>query len=324
MLIKRPSDVPPSEITPKDLWLRRRAFIKGAAAGVGLIAGGGLLGTALPREALAKASGAAIPGVVPSRYSTDESPTGLEDITSYNNFYELGSSKSDPRRNADRLKTRPWTVKVEGECEAPGEIGIEDLLSGFTQEERIYRLRCVEAWSMVVPWVGFPLGDLLKRYKPTSKAKYVAFETIYDPKRLPGQKRGVLDWPYTEGLRIDEAMHPLTILATGLYGETLPNQNGAPLRVVVPWKYGFKSIKSIVRIRFTQSEPPTAWNRLQPDEYGFYANVNPKVDHPRWSQRTHRVIGGGLFARRQKTLMFNGYADEVASLYAGMDLRRNY
>ena len=265
-----------------------------------------------------------IPNLRESRFSTDETPTSREDVTSYNNFYELGTDKGDPQRNADRLKPRPWTVVVDGECEAPGEIGIEDVLSGFPQEERIYRLRCVEAWAMVVPWVGFPLGDLLTRFKPTSKANYVAFETLYDPEQMPGQRRAVLDWPYVEGLRMDEAMHPLTILATGLYGEVLPGQNGAPLRLVVPWKYGFKSIKSIVRISFTEQEPPATWNVMQPREYGFYANVNPQVDHPRWSQASHRMIGDGFFAKKRPTLMFNGYADQVASLYTGMDLAKNF
>ena len=245
-------------------------------------------------------------------------------MTSYNNFYEFGTDKEDPKANAGTLKPRPWTVVVDGACEAPGEIGIEDILSGFTQEERIYRLRCVEAWAMVIPWVGFPLGDLLKRFKPTAEARYVAFETLVDAKQMPGQRRAVLDWPYREGLRMDEAMHPLTILATGLYGQVLPNQNGAPLRLVVPWKYGFKSIKSIVRISFTDKEPPATWNLMQPEEYGFYANVNPQVDHPRWSQASHRMIGDGLFAKKRKTLMFNGYADQVASLYTGMDLRRDF
>ncbi len=320
MLIKRPADIVPSEITPRERWLRRRDFIAAAGAGLGLAASG-LLGTALTRSAVA---GAKLPSPAPSPLSTKERPTSLGDVTSYNNFYELGTDKDDPARNAGSLKTSPWTVKVDGECEAPGEIGIEDILSGFTQEERIYRLRCVEAWAMVVPWVGFPLGDLLERFKPSSRAKYVAFETLYDPGQLPGQRRDVLDWPYREGLRMDEAMHPLTILATGLYGEVLPGQNGAPLRLVVPWKYGFKSIKSIVRISFTGSEPTATWNLMQPQEYGFYANVNPQVDHPRWSQKTHRVIGAGLFAPKQKTLMFNGYADQVASLYSGMDLRRQF
>ena len=320
MLIKRPSDIPPSEITPRAVYLRRREFLRAAAvAGVGAAVGG----AALVGPGAARA-GEQIPNLRESRFSSDESPTSREDITSYNNFYELGTDKGDPQRNAHQLKTRPWSVVVDGACEAPGEIGIEDILGGFPQEERIYRLRCVEAWAMVVPWVGFPLGDLLRRFRPTSRARYVAFETLHDPKMLPGQRRRVLDWPYREGLRMDEAMHPLTILATGLYGEMLPNQNGAPLRLVVPWKYGFKSIKSIVRISFIEREPPATWNLMQPGEYGFYANVNPEVDHPRWSQKTHRMIGDGLFARKRPTLKFNGYGDQVASLYAGMDLAKHY
>ncbi|MGE5152459.1 MAG: protein-methionine-sulfoxide reductase catalytic subunit MsrP [Bdellovibrio bacteriovorus] len=321
MLIKRPDPIAPSEITPEPIWRRRRELLKGAAAGAAYVASGGLALAFAPPGAAATGE---IPNRVPSPLSTREPPTALADITSYNNFYELGTDKGDPKRNAHLLKPRPWTLAVEGACEAPGEIGIEDILGTFTQEDRIYRLRCVEAWAMVVPWVGFPLGDLLKRFKPTASAKYVAFETLYDPKQMPGQRRAVIDWPYREGLRMDEAMHPLTILATGLYGALLPGQNGAPLRLVVPWKYGFKSIKSIVRIRFTEEQPPTAWNRLQPQEYGFYANVNPEVDHPRWSQKKHRVIGEGLLAPKRKTLMFNGYADQVAHLYAGMDLTRDF
>ncbi len=318
MLIKKRDAILASQITPPELYARRREFLKaGAAAGLAMLGGGSLL-SGVP---LAARAGEKIPDVRKSGYSTDEPSNSLNDITSYNNFYELGTGKSDPQRNADQLKPRPWTLVVDGECEAPGAIGIEDILSGFTQEERIYRLRCVEAWSMVIPWVGFPLGDLLQRFKPTSKAKYVAFETLYDPKQMPGQRREVLDWPYREGLRMDEAMHPLTILATGLYGELLPNQNGAPVRLVVPWKYGFKSIKSIVAIRFTEQQPVATWNQLQPTEYGFYANVNPNVDHPRWSQKTHRVIGKGWFAKDEPTLMFNGYGDEVAQLYSGMDLK---
>jgi sulfoxide reductase catalytic subunit YedY len=320
MLIKKPNDVRPSDITPPQVWQRRREFLKASASGIGLAATFGLLAGG-PTRLLA---GEAIADIEPSPFSTDEPPTSLEDITSYNNFYELGTDKTDPRANARFLKPRPWTVTVDGECEAPGEIGIEDILASFTQEERIYRLRCVEAWAMVVPWIGFPLGDLLKRFQPSSKAKYVAFETLYDPEQMPGQQRKVLDWPYREGLRMDEAMHPLTILSTGLYGELLPNQNGAPLRLVVPWKYGFKSIKSIVRISFTEKEPPATWNRMQPNEYGFYANVNPAVDHPRWSQRTHRMIGDGWLAKKRETLPFNGYGDQVAELYAGMDLKRFY
>jgi methionine sulfoxide reductase catalytic subunit len=322
MLIRRTANIPPSEITPRDVWLRRRELLQ-AAAGAGLAVLGGL---SLSAFAAVSPPGrnAPIARVQPSALSTTEPATAYEAVTSYNNFVELGDGKSLPARNAHRLRTRPWTVRVDGECEAPGEIGIEDILSGFTQEERIYRLRCVEAWAMVVPWVGFPLKDLLARFEPTSKAKYVAFETLHDPGRLPGQRTRVYEWPYREGLRIDEAMHPLTILATGLYGEVLPGQNGAPLRLVVPWKYGFKSIKSIVAIRFTEQEPPTTWNRLQPQEYGFYANVNPKVEHPRWSQKSHRMIGEGLLSGKRRTEMFNGYADQVARLYAGMDLRRFY
>ena len=319
MLIKPPTPIPPSEITPKEHWLRRRELMVGAAAGLGLAALGGLgaVLTASPARA-----GDKIPGLAPSPLSTGETPTGREDVTGYNNFYELGTEKDDPARHASLLQTRPWTVRVDGACVAPGEIGIEDILTGFPQEERIYRLRCVEAWAMVIPWVGFPLGDLLKRFQPTSQAKFVAFETLQDPKQLPGQRRAVLEWPYREGLRLDEAMHPLTILVTGLYGEVLPGQNGAPLRLIVPWKYGFKSIKSIVRISFVESQPLATWNQMQPEEYGFYANVNPAVDHPRWSQKSHRIIGAGLFAPKQKTLPFNGYADQVASLYEGMDLKR--
>ena len=319
MLIKPPNAIPSSEITPKEHWLRRRELMAGAAAGLGLAALGGLGAALTARPARA---GEKIPGLAPSPLSTGETPTGREDVTGYNNFYELGTEKDDPARHASLLQTRPWTVRVDGACVAPGEIGIEDILTGFPQEERIYRLRCVEAWAMVIPWVGFPLGDLLKRFQPTSQAKFVAFETLQDPKQLPGQRRAVLEWPYREGLRLDEAMHPLTILVTGLYGEVLPGQNGAPLRLIVPWKYGFKSIKSIVRISFVESQPLATWNQMQPEEYGFYANVNPAVDHPRWSQKNHRIIGAGLFAPKQKTLPFNGYADQVASLYEGMDLKR--
>jgi len=323
MLIRRPPDIPSSEITPQSVWLRRRELMQAMAVGAGLAA----LGT-LPSRSQARVPhsppGQPIADVRPSALSTDETPTPYEAVTSYNNFVELGNGKSAPARNAHLLPTRPWTVRVDGECAAPGEIGIEDILSQFTQEERIYRLRCVEGWAMVVPWVGFPLKDLLARFEPTSKAKYVTFKTLYDPKRLPGQRVPVYEWPYREGLRIDEAMHPLTILATGLYGRLLPGQNGAPLRLVVPWKYGFKSSKSIVAIRFTERQPPTTWNQLQPQEYGFYANVNPKVEHPRWSQKSHRMIGEGWLARKRPTEMFNGYAEQVAQLYAGMDLRRFY
>ncbi|WP_078118734.1 protein-methionine-sulfoxide reductase catalytic subunit MsrP [Thiosocius teredinicola] len=320
MLIKKPSDVRPSEITSPEVYAKRREFLKAAAAlGIGAVASG-------PAGALVKPSGSGtpIPNVIDTAYGDKLELTEYEHVTTYNNFYEFGTGKSQPAENSKDFKTRPWTVVVDGECEAPGEIGIEDILSSIPQEERIYRLRCVEAWSMVIPWVGFPLSSLLKRFKPTSKAKYVAFETLVDKERMPGQRRAVLDWPYREGLRMDEAMNPLAIFATGLYGELLPNQNGAPLRLVVPWKYGFKSIKSIVRISFTQTIPETTWWKLAPHEYGFYANVNPEVDHPRWSQASHRIIGAGLFSSKQPTMMFNGYAEQVADLYRGMDLAKFY
>ena len=321
--IRRASDIKQSEITSQSDYLKRRQFLK---AGVSAFAGLGLMRAGIGEAAIQRGPGKLekIADIRETAYRPPEAITEYEHITTYNNFYEFGTGKSDPHRNAGTLKPRPWTVVVDGECEAPGEIGIEDILSGFPQEERIYRLRCVEAWAMVVPWVGLPLGSLLKRFKPTSKAKYVAFETLVDPEQMPGQRRAVLDWPYREGLRMDEAMHPLTILATGLYGELLPNQNGAPLRLVVPWKYGFKSIKSIVSIEFTEQRPRSSWELAAPREYGFYANVNPEVDHPRWSQARERRIGSGLFAEKQPTLMFNGYADEVAHLYSGLDLRRNY
>jgi sulfoxide reductase catalytic subunit YedY len=251
----------------------------------------------------------------------EEKLTPYEDVTSYNNFYEFGTGKGDPARNAKDFRTRPWKVVVEGEVAKPGEYDLDDLLRGITSEERIYRLRCVEAWSMVIPWMGFPLSTLINRFEPTSNAKYVELTTLFDPEQMPGQRRNILPWPYVEGLRMDEAMHPLTILATGLYGRELPNQNGAPLRLVVPWKYGFKSVKSIVRIRFVQDQPRNTWNVMIPNEYGFYANVNPEVDHPRWSQARERRIGDFF---KRPTLMFNGYADQVAHLYEGMDLERYY
>jgi sulfoxide reductase catalytic subunit YedY len=259
-----------------------------------------------------------------ARYSTTESANSLADITGYNNFYEFGTGKDDPARNAGSLRPKPWSVVVDGECEGKGRYTLEDLLKPHALEERIYRLRCVEAWSMVIPWVGFPLGDLVERFEPTSRAKFVEFTTLMDPRQMPGQRSNVLDWPYVEGLRMDEAMHPLAILAVGLYGQVLPNQNGAPLRLVVPWKYGFKGIKSIVRIRFTEGMPATTWALSAPREYGFYANVNPEVDHPRWSQKRERRIGSGSLLSRQPTAKFNGYAAEVASLYSGMDLARNF
>ncbi len=301
MLIQRPADLCPSEITPPELYARRREFLKTAAV---------LGATALLPPSLAQAV-----------TDDDLKPTPYKDATSYNNFYEFGSSKTDPAENAGSLKTKPWTVTVAGHCEKPGQYALEDFLAPHTPEERIYRLRCVEAWSMVIPWLGVPLANILPRFQPTASARYVEFTTLFDPEQMPGQKTRLLPWPYIEGLRMDEAMHPLTLLATGLYGQELPNQNGAPLRLVAPWKYGFKSIKSIVKIRFTEQQPDTTWNREAPSEYGFYANVNPAVDHPRWSQKKERRIGDFL---RRDTLPFNGYAEQVAGLYAGMDLRKNF
>jgi sulfoxide reductase catalytic subunit YedY len=256
-----------------------------------------------------------------SRYSTDEPETPYEDVTTYNNFYEFGTGKGDPAEYSGRFQPRPWSVTVDGECNKPGTYDLEDFLKPNALQERIYRLRCVEAWSMVIPWVGIPLAAVLKRSEPNSNAKYLAMTTVYRPSQMPGQQRHVLEWPYVEGLRIDEAMHPLTLLAVGLYGEVLPNQNGAPLRLVVPWKYGFKSIKSIVRFEFMRTQPPTSWNLYAPNEYGFYSNVNPHVDHPRWSQAKERRIGDFF---KRKTLMFNGYGDQVASLYSGMDLQKYF
>ena len=319
MLIRKPADIRPSEITSRSNYVNRRSFIKaGLAAGGGLIASPGL-SAVLPREPRAK-----LDDIAPSRFSTDETPTSYEDITTYNNFYEFGTGKDDPHRNARDFEPWPWTLDVEGHAEKTGAFHLEDFVKPYALEERIYRMRCVEAWSMVIPWVGFPLADVIKTLQPTSKAKYVAFRTLHDPERMPGQRRRVLDWPYREGLTIAEAMHPLTILAVGVYDEVMPNQNGAPIRLVVPWKYGFKGIKSIVGIRFTERMPGTSWNMSAPHEYGFYANVNPNVDHPRWSQARERRIGSGLFASRQPTLMFNGYAEQVAGLYEGLDLVRNY
>jgi sulfoxide reductase catalytic subunit YedY len=310
-------DLPSSDVTPEGLYLRRRDFLAGgAAAGLTLALAG-----CKPKAAAPAPPEPALPGIKPGPFATDDTKTPYKDITTYNNFYELGTDKSDPAANAHFLKTRPWTVSFEGEIAKPQVIDIDTLLGRFPLEERIYRLRCVEAWSMVIPWVGFPLGPLIQQLQPTSRAKYVAFTTKLAPDELPGQRTSALDWPYVEGLRIDEAMHPLTILAVGLYGRVLPNQDGAPIRLVVPWKYGFKSIKSIVRVRFVEAEPPTSWNRQNAQEYGFYSNVNPEVDHPRWSQATERRIGE---LRRRQTLAFNGYGKEVAGLYAGMDLRKSF
>jgi len=310
---KHPTSEPlPSEITPRQHYVNRREIIAGLA------------GVGLALTAPAALAGARLTYRKNARYSTNEAANSQEDITTYNNYYEFGTGKADPAERAGQFKPAPWSVTIGGEAEVTGTFTLEDILKPHALEERIYRLRCVEAWSMVIPWVGFPLGDLIRRCKPTSRAKYVAFKTVYRPAEMPGQRFAVLDWPYVEGLRMDEAMHPLTILAVGLYGEVLPNQNGAPLRLVVPWKYGFKGIKSIVEIRFTERMPPTTWNLSAPGEYGFYANVNPQVDHPRWSQAEERRIGGSLFTPKQPTRMFNGYANEVASLYAGLDLRKNY
>ena len=327
-------DPPSSEITPEPVYERRRAFLRNAGLYVaGSVAvGGGLYaltsgragGRATPPpEDGAGAAGAPPPLSIASRTEgpPGEALTPWGDVTTYNNFYELGLGKDDPAEHAAKLVTRPWTVRIDGEVHRPVEVGIDELLRWFPLEERVYRMRCVEAWSMVIPWDGFPLASLLRRVEPTGKARYVAFETVHDPERLPGQRRPVLDWPYVEGLRLDEALHPLTLLAVGLYGKALPGQNGAPLRLVVPWKYGFKGVKSIVRLTLTEHEPRTSWNRAAPDEYGFYANVNPSVDHPRWSQATERRIGE---LGRRETLPFNGYGEEVASLYAGMDLRRHF
>ncbi|RRH91701.1 protein-methionine-sulfoxide reductase catalytic subunit MsrP [Variovorax beijingensis] len=317
-----------SEVTPRAVYESRRDLLKLMAGG----AAGAALASFAGREAFAQATGphklALLPGAksgVPGA-QTMEKLTDYKDATSYNNFYEFGTDKGDPVKNAGTLKTRPWTVEVEGLVKKPGRYGIEDLLKLSAQEERIYRLRCVEGWSMVIPWVGYSLAELIKKVEPQGNAKYVEFVTLADPKTMPFVGSRVLDWPYTEGLRMDEAMHPLTLLAFGMYGEVLPNQNGAPVRIVVPWKYGFKSAKSIVKIRFVEKEPGTAWNKAAAQEYGFYSNVNPNVDHPRWSQATERRIGdgGGLFAKRHKTLMFNGYEAQVGQLYAGMDLKKNY
>jgi sulfoxide reductase catalytic subunit YedY len=306
MLIRHVPDLTDNDVTDQGLYLRRRQFIAGAA-GLGLAAAAG---TANARGLDYK------PG-----FSTTETSTPKKDVTTYNNFYEFGLDKGDPARHAGSLKTRPWTVRVDGECEKPASFAIDDLIKANKLEERIYRMRCVEGWSMVIPWVGFPLKDLIAAVKPTSKAKFVAFETLMRPAEMPGQRGEILQWPYREGLRIDEATHPLAILAVGLYGDVLPNQNGAPLRLVVPWKYGFKGIKSIVRISLVERMPITAWNALAPREYGFYSNVNPAVDHPRWSQATERRIGE---FRRRETLPFNGYGEYVADLYRGMDLKKNF
>ncbi len=305
--VKQDWELRERDVTPERLYLNRRRFMAGSAAALALAPG--------------MAFAAKYDDVAPSPFSTDEKLTSFDAITRYNNFYEFGTGKEDPAKYAHNLTTEPWTISVEGECHRPGIYGLDDLLANQDLEERIYRLRCVEAWSMVIPWVGFPLADWINTFEPTGNAKYVQFDTLYRPSEMRGQKRGFIDWPYQEGLRLDEAMHPLTLIAVGLYGQTMPKQNGAPIRLVVPWKYGFKSIKSIVNVRFTETQPETAWNKENPREYGFYSNVNPDVDHPRWSQKSERRIGE---LRRRTTLPFNGYGEQVASLYAGMDLRKNY
>ena len=321
MLIRPTADIRSSEITAKALYLNRREFIRAAASTTAAAAAGVIGAEAWLCAATPAPHGRRLDNVKKSAFSTDERPNTWEQITTYNNYYEFGVDKDQPSRYAAALKTEPWTVAVDGECNRKATYALDDVLKGETLEDRIYRHRCVEAWSMVIPWVGFPLANFIKRCEPTAKAKFVEFTTLYDPKQMPGTRVPVLDWPYVEGLRMDEAMHPLAILAVGLYGEVMPKQDGAPIRLVVPWKYGFKSIKSIVRIRFVEKQPLNTWQRQTPNEYGFYSNVNPTVDHPRWSQATERRIGEFL---KRKTAMFNGYGDQVASLYAGMDLRKNY
>jgi len=320
---KRPSwALPSSEITPESIYLNRRQFMSGTVAVAAGLSMPGLLSAAelpVPGEAL---DYVAMPG-----FSTEEKKTPFEDVTRYNNFYEFGTGKGDPARYADEMTVDPWSVVVEGECGRPGEYALEDLLKPHEYQERVYRLRCVEAWSMVIPWIGIPLADIIKRLEPNSRAKYVYFETLYDPDQMRGQRSlfSTIDWPYQEGLRMDEAMNELSFLAVGLYGKTMPNQNGAPIRLVIPWKYGFKSIKSIVKIRFQEERPKTTWEMLAPQEYGFYANVNPEVDHPRWSQKRERRLPSGLLSPNwMETVKFNGYGEQVADLYKGMDLSKFY
>jgi methionine sulfoxide reductase catalytic subunit len=318
MLIKKAADILSSEITPESLYMNRRKFMTGAALAVGgAVAGSRLLNLAAPPKVHAATKLTTVKGP----FATDEKQTPYKDITNYNNFYEFGTDKYSPAAEAKDFRTRPWTVSVEGLVQKPQKFDIDTLLKLAPLEDRIYRLRCVEGWSMVIPWVGYPLSMLLNRVEPLSKAKFVEFTTLYAPDQMPGQRTSVLDWPYVEGLRLDEAMNPLAILCMGLYGEVLPNQDGAPVRIVVPWKYGFKSAKSIVKIKFVEKQPVNTWNRSAPNEYGFYSNVNPNVDHPRWSQAKERRIGEFL---KRPTLMFNGYGDQVAQLYSGMDLKKYY
>ena len=329
MLIRKPDDIPSSEITPESVYVNRREFIgKSAGIALGGAAGGALMGGAVGSVLAGRPGRAAAqtPQVGQRDWSTvrsemDEELTPYEDVTSYNNFYEFGVEKDDPFKNAHTLQPRPWTIQVGGMCANPGVFGLEDFIKPGTMEDRIYRMRCVEAWSMVIPWYGFALKDVIDRAEPLGSARYVEFKTLHDPAQMPGQRSSILYWPYVEGLRLDEARHPLTILATGVYGRDLPNQNGAPIRLVIPWKYGFKGAKSIVSMTFTEQEPFNSWKRANSFEYGFYANVNPEVNHPRWSQARERRLGE---FRRRETLLFNGYVDQVASLYAGLDLRVNY
>ena len=318
MLIGKPSDIPYSEITPKRLYLNRRKFLAEAAAAGAVAAGAGVLDLLSPRVAMATTR---LNNLVKSPFSTTEPQTPYRDVTHYNNFYEFGTDKGDPAEYAQNFRTSPWTVEVSGEVEKPHSYSLDELMKLAPLEERIYRHRCVEAWSIVVPWIGYSLAEIIKRAQPTSKAKFVAFQSLYDPKQMPKAAYAGIDFPYVEGLRLDEAMQPLTLLCVGMYGESLPNQDGAPVRIVVPWKYGFKSIKSIVKIKFVKGEPPTTWNLANAHEYGFYSNVNPNVDHPRWSQAKERRLGEFF---RRPTLMFNGYGDQVAHLYDGMDLRKYY
>lgn len=319
MHILKPADIRPSEITSESNYINRRDFIS-----AGAIAGGSLLSTNAMAAVVPNGVGKSLPGIAKSAFSTDEAPNSFEDISTYNNFYEFGLSKSDPYRKAQDFRTRPWTIQVSGHAEKTGTFDFDQFMKPFDLEERIYRMRCVEAWSMVIPWVGISLAEVVKYLQPNSKAKYVAFETLNDKAQMPGVRNRVLDWPYREGLTIAEATNPLPILAVGIYGNVIPNQNGAPIRLVVPWKYGFKSIKSIVKMRFSATKPNTSWNMSAPREYGFYANVNPSVSHPRWSQARERRIGAGLFADKQDTLMFNGYGEQVADLYKDVDLKRNF
>lgn len=319
MLIGKPPDVRPSEITSERNYLNRRRFMQDGAIAAGALLAGPAYGAVVPAGRQA-----ALPDVAKSDYSITEEPNSFEDISTYNNYYEFGTGKGDPASNSQEFEPRPWSIEVSGHAEKTGTFNLDDFVKPHQLEERVYRMRCVEAWSMIIPWVGIPLADVIRQFRPTSNAKFVAFETLHDAKRMPGQRSRVLDWPYREGLTIAEATNPLTILAVGLYGKVLPNANGAPIRLVVPWKYGFKGIKGIVKMQFVETQPATTWEMAASNEYGFYANVNPSVDHPRWSQARERRIGAGLFAEKQPTLMFNGYGEHVAHLYKGLDLRRNF